>query len=195
MNANRFDRIVALIDEANASDPATVAADGQTLPRALVYGRRMSAALDSFAPDAPEALRIAALAQHIERWKIPRDTYPMDRIGYLTWRKELQKLHAARTGELMAQCGYGEGEIARVASLLKKERLKQDADVQALEDVICLVFLEHEAPEFIARHDDVKVRGILAKTAAKMSAKGLAAAFALALEPRLARLLAETRVR
>ena len=179
---DRLQRVLALIDAANSADPA-----GQ----AELYGQRMSATLQRFAPDASEALKIAARAQHIERWMIPRSDYPEGRIAYLTWRKELQKLHARRAGEIMAECGYGQDVIERTGSLLKKERLKQDADAQTLEDVICLVFLEFEAPPFIAKHDDDKVRDILAKTAKKMSAKGLEAAAKVAMDPRLARLLGE----
>jgi hypothetical protein len=180
--SERLKRAFELIDAANAADPA-----GQ----ALLYGRRMSACLDRFAPDAAEPLKIAARAQHIERWIIPRSSYPEGRIPYLTWRKELQKHHAKRAGEIMAECGYDVDEIARAGSLLRKERLKFDADAQTLEDVICLVFLEFEAPPFIAKHDDGKVRDILAKTAKKMSSRGLEAAGQVAMEPRLQRLLGE----
>jgi hypothetical protein len=151
----------------------------------------MSETLDAFAPDAPEALKIAARAQHIERWTVPRTSYPEGRIPYLTWRKDLQKMHARRAGEIMAACGYTEDEIARTGSLLRKERLKQDPDAQTLEDVICLVFLRHEAGEFIAKHDDDKVRDILAKTAKKMSPAGLAAAGSVPMGERLSRLLGE----
>lgn len=179
---SRLQTVLAAIDQVNGRDPV----EG----RALIYGRRMSERLASFAPQASEALQIAARAQHIERWIIPRTDYPMDRIGYLKWRKELQHHHARRTGELMAAAGYDAEEIARVSSLLHKERLKSDAEAQTLEDVICLVFLEYEAPDFIARHDDAKVSDILAKTAKKMSPRGLAAIATLPLEPRLARLIA-----
>jgi Domain of unknown function (DUF4202) len=179
---DRFSRVVASIDAANAADPT-----GQS----VTYGQRMSSTLVRFAPDAPEALRIAARAQHIERWTIPRESYAEGRIAYLMWRKELQNLHARRAGEIMMECGYDRQEVARVGSLLRKERLKQDADAQTLEDIICLVFLEREAPAFIARHDDAKVRDILAKTARKMSARGLEAVSDLRLDERLRRLLAE----
>lgn len=180
--SNRLETTLALIDAANASDPAG---------EAVRYGERMTAALATFEPPASEPLRIAARAQHIERWTIPRASYPEGRIAYLTWRKDLQKLHARRAGEIMAEAGYGADDIARVGSLLRKERLKQDAEAQTLEDVICLVFLEHEAPAFIAKHDDDKVRDILAKTSRKMSARGLEAAGALPMDARLARLLGE----
>ncbi|MFT3987140.1 DUF4202 domain-containing protein [Aestuariivirga sp.] len=180
--------MLAAIDVVNAADPVKDA-DGQ--PRALLYGQRMSKALAAFRPGASEALQIASRAQHIERWISPRESYDEGRIGYLKWRKDLQQHHASRTGRLMRDAGYSEDEIARVGSLLKKERLKMDEEAQALEDVICLVFLAHEAPEFIAKHPDDKVRDILAKTARKMSAEGLAAASQLTLDPRLSRLLGE----
>ncbi len=163
----------------------------ERLPAALVYGRRMSEVLAIHVPEASEPLRIAARAQHIERWLIPRTTYAEGRIGYLTWRKDLQKHHARRTSAIMEAAGFGAEAIARVGALLRKERLKQDEEVQALEDVVCLVFLEFEATDFIAKHDDAKVRDILAKTAKKMSSRGLAAASRLTLDPRLSRLLTE----
>jgi hypothetical protein len=180
--SERLSQAYALIDEANARDPAGLAE---------LYGKRMTETLEGFAPGAPETLKLAARAQHIERWTIPRNTYPEGRVPYLTWRKELQKLHARRAGEIMAACGYSGEEIARTGSLLRKERLKQDADAQTLEDVICLVFLRHEAEAFIAKHDDEKVRGILAKTAKKMSERGLGAAGGVPMGERLKRLLGE----
>lgn len=183
----RLTTVLAAIDRANAQDPVSQGGS----PRALLYGRRMSEVLSSFSPEAGDHLAIAARAQHIERWTSPRQSYPEGRIGYLKWRKDLQHHHARRTGELMREAGYEEDDIARVGSLLKKERLKSDDEVQALEDVICLVFLQYEAPDFIALHDDEKVRDILAKTAKKMSAKGLATAAKLKLDERLARLLGE----
>lgn len=191
MNNERLARALAAIDAANSVDPVSVPANGATIARALLYGRRMSDALAAFLPDAPETLQIAARAQHIERWVIPRESYDEGRIAYLKWRKDLQQHHAQRTAGIMRQAGYSETGIERVASLLRKERLKYDADVQALEDVICLVFLQFEAPDFIALHDDDKVRGILAKTARKMSERGLGEAAKLHLDARLARLLGE----
>jgi hypothetical protein len=185
--SERFARTLAAIDAANAADPGSE--DGK--PNALLYGQRMSAALVRFEPDASEPLRVAARAQHIERWIFPRATFPEGRIGYLSWRKALQRRHAERTGGIMREEGYSEEEIARAGQLLRKERLKDDAEVQVLEDVICLVFLKHEAQAFIAKHDDAKVREILVKTARKMSPRGVAEAAKLALGARLARLLKE----
>ena len=187
----RLDSVMAAIDAVNAKDPTAIEAEGETLPRALVYGKRMSAVLDKFLPEAPEVLLIAARAQHIERWVIPRATYPEGRMGYLKWRKDLQQHHAKRCSELMGDTGYGEADIENVCALLRKERLKYDPLAQTLEDVVCLVFLQYEAPEFIALHDDDKVRNILVKTARKMSPLGLIEVGKLSLQARLAKLLTE----
>ena len=191
MMSGGLNQALAAIDVANSKDPVLVDWIGARAARAWVYGRRMSEMLNAFHPDAPELLQIAARAQHIERWAVPRESYPEGRIAYLRWRKDLQQHHARRTAEIMREAGYGDADIVRVGSLLRKERLKYDADAQALEDVACLVFLRHEAPDFIAKHPDDKVREILAKTARKISARGIAAATRLDLDRRLSRLLAE----
>lgn len=187
----RLSLVLKAIDAVNANDPVSTAVDGAPIPRAVLYGQRMSAVLATFHPHASDALQIAARAQHIERWIVPRQSYPEGRIAYLKWRKDLQRHHAARAGSLMRDLGYSADEIARVSALLRKERLKFDADAQALEDVICLVFLQYEAVDFISLHGDGKVRDILAKTAAKMSPRGLEVASKLQLDERLARLLGE----
>src|SRR5260221_7640272 len=183
----RLPKVFAAIDLANSKDP--IASGPRS--RAVRYGERMTEVLDEFEVAAAKELQIGARAQHIERWVIPRETYDEGRIGYLKWRKDLQHHHARRMAEIMAPLGYTESEIARVGSLLHKERLKFDAEVQGLEDVICLVFLKYEAPEFIAKHPDDKVRDILMKTARKMSPKGLAEAGKLQLDERLSHLLTE----
>ncbi len=189
MDSTRLETVLRLIDEANSRDPKRAETDAGSQAGEELYGRRMSARLESFLPAAGEALRIAVRGQHIERWTSPRKSYPEGRVGYLRWRKDLKDFHARRVGELMTGAGYDETAVARVAALIRKERLKHDAEAQALEDVVCLVFLEHYAADFIASHEDPKVVDILAKTARKMSPDGLAAATKLDLEARLSRLL------
>ena len=189
MDTDRLARVVDLIDAANAADPNPVATPDGERPAELVYGERMSAMLARFCPTASEHLTIAVRGQHIERWTSPRAAYPDGRIGYLKWRKDLKDHHAGRVGALMDEAGYAAPDIVRVASLIRKERLKHDAEAQTLEDVACLVFLTHHAGAFIAKHDDAKVVDILAKTAAKMSNGGLEAASRLALPERLGRLM------
>jgi len=191
MTADRLETVIRMIDSANACDPRSVDDGGTERPAELVYGERMSRVLEGFCPRASEHLRIATRAQHIERWTSPRGSYPEGRVGYLKWRKDLKDFHARRAAELMREAGYDVDDIDRVASLIRKERLKLDAEAQTLEDVACLVFLEQYAAEFIADHADDKVVDILAKTARKMSADGLAAAARLPMQDRLVRLLGE----
>jgi len=180
--AARFERAIAGFDAANAADPNREMVDGVARPKELVYAERMTAMLARFAPDAPVVVRLAARSQHIERWKIPRTDYPMDRIGYLQWRKRLNKFHGEVAGRLLREAGYDEATIARVARLLMKEGLKSDAEAQTLEDVVDLVFFQHYLVDFVAKHDGydaAKLSDILAKTAKKMSPRGRQAAVTL----------------
>ncbi len=172
--AGRLARVLAAIDAANAADP-TREQDGDTeAPAALLYGRRMSAELERVCPAASDILKIAARGQHIERWKMPRGSYPEGRVGYLKWRKDQAAFHAERVAGLMGEAGFAADESRRVAVLLRKEGLKRDPEVQMLEDVICLVFLRWYFADFAAGRDPEQIYGIVAKTARKMSAEGRA---------------------
>jgi hypothetical protein len=186
---DKLARVLQLIDAANAEDPNRINVAGRERPAELVYGERMTAALHTLCGKPSEVLSIAARAQHLERWTSPRSGYPEGRAGYLKWRTDLKAFHARRAGELMAEAGYDEDDIARVAVLINKKGIKRDPEVQMLEDAVCLTFLAHYAADFIAKHEDDKVIDILAKTARKMSADGLSAAAGLPLDERLARLL------
>lgn len=181
MSDRRLERAFAGFDEANRADPNTTEVDGEMVPAELVYGQRMSARLDAFSPDASELLQLAARAQHICRWVIPRSDYPQGRAGYKRWRSDLARRHAEIAGEIMASVGYTETEIARVGDILQKKRLKHDPEVQTLEDVACLVFLEHHFEPFAAKHPRDKVIDIVQKTWRKMSESGQKAALALPL--------------
>jgi hypothetical protein len=162
----RLARTLAAIDAANAADPERET-DGA--PAAVRYGERMSTALAQLAPDASEALRIAVRAQHVERWRVPRASYPEGRAGYLSWRRDLGLAHAARAAELARESGYDDATIERVRSIVAKRKRASDPEAQALEDCACLVFLEHHLDAFAARHDEAKVIDVLRKTWAKMS--------------------------
>jgi len=187
----RLADVVAAIDAANARDPSTIEIGGRLEPAELVYGRRMSETLAHMAPQASEHLRIAARGQHIERWTSSRKSSPDGRVGYLRWRKDLQGFHAERVGAIMAAAGYDAVDIGRVGALIRKERLKSDAEAQTIEDVACIVFLTHYLDEFVEKTDRDKVAGILAKTWSKMSPAGRAQALALDLPPSVSALLEE----
>jgi hypothetical protein len=171
----RLAAVIAAIDAANAADPHREP-DGR--PVEIVYAERMSAELARLVPDASEALAIAARGQHVERWKLPRDAYPKGRAGYLAWRAEQARRHAARVDGFMADAGYPEADRARVAALLRKEGIKRNPEMQALEDVICFVFLRWYFTDFAARHPEDEIVRIVAKTSRKMSPEARARALA-----------------
>jgi len=174
----RFGRAISAFDAAHAEDPDKDAA-GQ--PRELVYAQRMSAWLDRLAPDASEPLRLAVRCQHIRRWAIRRSEYPEGAAGYRKWRLDEAAAHAVVTKEILEKTGYDEPAVQKVQALVRKEKMKQDKDAQALEDVSCLVFLENYFSEFAAKHDEPTLVRILRKTWPKMSARGQQAALHLAL--------------
>jgi len=187
----RLQKALDLIDAANSEDPNFEMLDGNNCPKELLYGQRMSAWRARVEPEPRETWQIAARGQHIRRWEIPRDSYPMDRIGYLEWRKRLYRFHADKVGAIMQQTGYEESEIAEVQRMLLKSGIKADAGVQLLEDLACLVFLDHYLNEFVAKHahDEAKLIDIVRKTWKKMSERGHRHAAEIALTEEAAQLI------
>jgi hypothetical protein len=178
----RFNAAIAAFDAANAEDPHSERDGNAEDPKELVYARRMSAMLDRFAPDAPEAVRLAVRCQHIRRWEVPRDEFPRTPEGYRTWRRKLMDFHGEAAGRILRDVGYDDATVAHVQALVRKERLKRDPESQLVEDVVDLVFLEHYLERFVAEHpeyDEAKLADILRKTWAKMSPRGHEAALTI----------------
>ena len=100
-NPARFAAAVQRFNEANARDPYTVEVEGVAQPRELVYSRWLVDWVLRLQPNASEALRLAAHSQHLCRWEIPRESYPMTRPGYLKWRADLKQFHARKAGEIL----------------------------------------------------------------------------------------------
>lgn len=170
----RLARALSLIDAANAADPTL----DEGRPAALVYGERMTAELARLVPEASEVLQIAARGQHVERWLLPRADYPEGKAGYLDWRREQGQRHGARVAAIMAEAGYPAGDQDRVGVLLRKEGIKRDDEVQALEDVICFTFIRWYLAPFAATRSPEEMADIVAKTARKMSGPGRVRALA-----------------
>jgi hypothetical protein len=162
MNSPRFQEAIARFDAANAADPR-----GIEQP----YAQRLSGWVERLAPDASEELRLAARAQHICRWMIPRESYPAGRIGYLKWREDLKHFHAQKAGEILRELGYEDAIVARVQDLIRKRNFPRDPEGRMLEDALCLVFLETQFAETTAKTGDEKMIGILQKTWRKMTPK------------------------
>jgi hypothetical protein len=175
-NQERFNRTIALFDAANAEDPNLDA--GQ--PKELRYAQRMTEMINRYAPEASEAAQLAVRAQHIRRWTVPRNTYPVTKEGYFAWRTGLYKFHADTAGELMRQAGYDDAMIDQVKKAVGKRALKVNPDTQMLEDTASLVFIEHYMLDFAASkpdYDEAHWLVIIRKTWKKMS--DAAHAFAL----------------
>ncbi len=189
MDAVLFDKIIAAFDAYNERDPNRVAVDGSLRSKELVYAERMTQRLETYFPQTSVHLRLAARCQHIGRWEIAREEYPMDRTGYLKWRTVLKKHHAKIVSGILEQHGVEEKERTPVINLILKANLKTDTESQTLEDVVCLVFLEFYIEEFAEKHDDEKLIDILQKTMKKMSSKAIAVAVTLDFSDRVKRLL------
>ena len=175
-NQERFSRAMSLFDAANAEDPNQD--EGQ--PKELLYAQRMSDMIARFAPEASEASQLAVRAQHIQRWQVPRNTYPMTKEGYHGWRTGLYAFQADTAGELMRQAGYDDAMIERVKKAVGKRGIKSNPDTQMLEDIAGLVFIEHYMLAFALskpEYDEAKWLEIIRKTWKKMSKS--AQAFAL----------------
>ncbi len=172
MHEGNYLSALKLIDEAHTLDPKKVEVNGRTIPYELHYSEKMSSYLEKCNPNASDILRLAIRAQHLRRWEIPRDSYPMNKVGYHAWRTYLKKRQAEMASQICLDCGYSEDDANRVAHLIRKENLKKDEETQTLEDVACLVFLDDQFEEFEQQHDEDKIVKILQKTWGKMSEKG-----------------------
>lgn len=177
----KLQKAYSLFDAANEKDPNKEEYQGKTYAKEVLYAIRMTNKLNVFAPNASEALQLTARCQHICRWEIARDSYEMNRAGYLKWRQDLKKYHAKKSSEILKEVGYDQETIDKVAFLLEKKQLKKNEETQILEDVICLVFLEFYFEPFAKKYEEDKLIDILQKTWRKMSDKGHQAALKLPL--------------
>jgi hypothetical protein len=135
----RFNLAISLFDAANAQDPNQE--EGQ--PKELLYAQRMTEMIGRFAPEASEVAQLAVRAQHIQRWMVPRNSYPLGKPGYFAWRTGLYQFHAKTAGELMLQAGYDDALIEQVKVAISKQGIRTNPDTQMLEDVTSLVFIEY----------------------------------------------------
>jgi hypothetical protein len=189
--SERFDTAVRRLDALNAEDPVKELVNGVETPRLIAEADRVTAWILHLSPKASESLRLAARAQHLMRWKVKRSDYPEGRIGYRTWRRAAMDFHAAEARRVLADVGYDERTIAEVAEIVQKHGLRKNADVQTMEDALCLAFLERDLVAFAQKHDDDKLVHILKETWQKMSDAGHRAALSVVpqLPERLQRLV------
>ncbi|MFY7889226.1 MAG: DUF4202 domain-containing protein [Spirosomataceae bacterium] len=161
-----------LFDTYNQQDPTSFIWEGTSYPQEYFMALKLHEWVEKLTPEASEPLLLASRSQHIGRWTVARNSYPEGKVGYLTWRKDLGKFHAKTAGELMAQVGYDAETIERTQQIILKQRIKQDAEVQTIENALCLVFLEYQYEAFHPKHEADKVIDILKKSLLKMDAHG-----------------------
>jgi hypothetical protein len=165
----RFEVAIRRFDEENGRDPNQIFIDGVSRPRELVYAQWLTEWMLKLSPQASEELRLAARSQHICRWTVPRESYPMTRAGYLQWREGLKKFHAKKAGEILSEAGYPPEIISRVQSLNLKKDFPQDSETRVLEDALCLVFLERQFGELASKTAEEKMINALQKSWKKMT--------------------------
>ncbi len=179
----------ALIDAAHAADPRR-APDGR--PAELAYADHVEAWVARIVPHADAVLRLAARCQHLERWRVPRETFPEGKAGYLAWRRSLYVTQAERARELMIEAGLPAQSADAAATWVSKTGLKTNPGTQALEDAAVLTFLESEIQAFAAQHAHYpaeKFVDILRKTWRKMSPRAQELARSLELAEPIASLV------
>ena len=172
MEKNNIEKAFALFDDYNRQSPEHLIHQGEDYPAEYFYALKLHEWVTELAPDASEGLLLASRAQHIGRWEIARNTYPEGRAGYLKWRTDLSKFHAAKAAEILESMGYDADTIDRVQQIIRKQKIKADDEVQTMENALCLVFLQYQYDDLIAKTSEEKMVAILQKTWAKMSEPG-----------------------
>lgn len=159
-------------DAANSLDPRQWPVGGKSYPQELFFSGKHTEWVQKLDPNASDALLLASRCQHICRWEIPRESYEMNRTGYLTWRSDLKRFHAEKAGEILKEVGYDDATISRVQDFNLKKNLRKDAECQTLEDALCLTFMQYQMDDLIADTEEEKMVKIVQKTWGKMSERG-----------------------
>lgn len=183
-STGRFERALRRFDEENARDPNRESTEGADHARELLYAQRLTDWVLRLKPDASETLRLAARSAHLCRWAIPRNAYPLDRPGYLRWRQELKKFHAAKVAEILKEAGYDELSISKVQGLVSKSAFPSEPDSRVLEDALCLVFLQWQLGPLAAKTSDEKMINAVQKSWKKMTSDAREFALKLDYSPR-----------
>ena len=106
-------------------------------------------------PDADDALLLAARGHHFRRWTLPRSSYPAGPRRLPALAQALARPARARARRAPRASGYDDATIGRARAGARAQGRPRspgaDADVQVLEDALCLVFLETQLADVAAR--------------------------------------------
>lgn len=177
--SEKFAEAIRRFDAANRCDPNQVEVDGQSVAQEELSARRLTAWVERLCPTPSEALLLAARCQHLCRWEIPRASYEKNRAGYLRWRADLREMHARKSAEILRAVGYDDALVTRVQELNRKATLGHDPECQTLEDALCLVTLQFQLDDLLAKTEPDTLVSILQKTWKKMSPQAREEASAL----------------
>lgn len=170
-----YQKACLAIDEVHAKDVNKELVDGVEVPAELIYSRRMLKVLNEFSVDADYKMKLAAQCQHLERWAIARNLYPMDKKGYYQWRKAVLDYQLTRMTGVLGDSGITANNIQQISDILQNRGKKEHIEGQVLEDVACIVFVEWYLPAFAEKHEPEKVIDIVRKTTRKISEEGMMA--------------------
>jgi hypothetical protein len=168
----KLEQAFELFDAYNKKSPERLVYEEKEYPTEYFYALKLHEWVTKLDPNATESLLLASRCQHIGRWESSRSDYPEGRAGYLKWRSDLARYHAAKATEILTSVGYDTETIDRVRQIVLKQRLKSDPEVQTIENALCLVFLQYQFDDLIAKLNEEKMIDILQKTWAKMSGPG-----------------------
>ncbi len=153
----------------------------------MVHGELAAEWVAVLAPSAGDLVLLAARAHHLRRWELPRAQYAAGRAGYLHWKRDQRRRHAADVGELLSEIGFAADDIALVQAMV----LRQSAGGQLVEDAACLVFIETQLASVAAQLERDHLIDVIRKTAKKMSPAALAAVSSIPLGAEEQSLLAD----
>lgn len=158
------EKAIQLINKAHKEDPDN---------KELIYSEQCFEWLKKLKPDYKLEHELAARCQHLKRWEIPRSSYPMDKKGYHQWRIKLYSYQAEQAEQILKEAKVDDAIIQNVKEMVAKKDLRKNENTQLIEDVACLVFLEHYIQPFAKSKDynEEKWIKIIRKTWAKMSDK------------------------
>lgn len=179
-------------DSYNKNSPDHLLYEGEEYPTEYFYALKLHEWVTKLDPEASESLLLASRCQHIGRWESARSNYPEGRAGYLKWRSDLSRYHATKATEILTAVGYDADLTDRVRQIILKQRIKSDPEVQTMENALCLVFLQYQFDDLIAKLKEEKMIDILQKTWAKMSTPGREAASAIQFSKEAKDLLAKS---
>lgn len=172
MYSESFQKATEALKAAHLQDPNIEVVGSDQFPAEWLYTQRLLDCLNRVYPDASEALTLATYCQHLHRWEVKRTEYPEGRMGYYQWRNFLGDYQAGKAKAILKASGYSDEFIAKVIEILKKLNIHQLDEAQMLEDVVCLVFLEHYMNDFMHGKPDAQLIQIVQKTWNKLSDHG-----------------------